>query len=107
MDYSEVPVACADAQWLTNEFLPAAEATLLEAVPRVVTMPTDSHDESEFLLSRAKRMLRERNVAFVRDLRLSATDPTLAWEDLFGTPDASTSFDAASECNVLIVHGGN
>ena len=107
MDFSEVPIACADSEWLTREFLPSVEHSLLNTPPCVVTMPTDSHDESEFLLGRAKRFLQVGYVNAIHDLRLSRTDPTLAWEGLFGIPDASRSFDAHSECRVLIVHGGN
>ncbi len=106
MQFSEVPVACADAAWLSREFLPNIEAKVVTE-PCLVVLPTDSHEESEFLLSRAKRFLEQTRVGFIRELRLSPTDPSLAWESIFGTPDARSAFDSATECDALLVRGGN
>ena len=107
MQFNEVPIACVEPSWLTDEFLPAVAGKLADSTPSVFGMPTDSHQESEFLAARLARHLRDQGVPFVRELRLSPTDPTLEWELLFGTPDHCGTFDLLSECDVLIVRGGN
>ena len=62
MDFSEVPVACADTEWLTNEFLPAVDLTLQASAPSIVVLPAASHDEADFLLNRIKRRLRDQGL---------------------------------------------
>lgn len=107
MHFGEVPVACADVGWLCKEFLPAAEAALLGGDPSVVVMSTDSHQESEYLVTRVKKHLCDQHPVSARELSLSPMDPTLAWENVFGTPVYCSTLTLASERDVLLVRGGN
>ncbi len=105
MSFDQVPVACVQPSWLSETFLPETARQLTSADHSVHLMATDSHREAEFLCNRLIAHLGSQ--CQVKDLLLDAIDPTLGWEALFGLPDASPVINARSECDVLVVKGGN
>lgn len=106
-EFERVPIAAVEPSWLNTGFLPAI-GRLLETVDsgRIVWMPCDSKDESDFLIARVKERAKQLGRAEI-SLDLAPADPTHCWEDLIGRADNRGLLSNAPRGGVCCLHGGS
>ena len=102
MNFDAVPIACADENWLHNEYSRAVDALVAGRDSAVYFFKADSDSEAKFLLQRLSNKFNELDVEYQR-FNLSELDPTIGWTALIGDPD--TPWMDGVVCDVLIVFG--